>query len=133
MDLPNDLFNRNMFRSDVYGSCRCGENYFLVIQGVSTDIISYRDRQVEMNLVSKHPTVHPVPEKWVALGRVNLKMEFVGFWAKLGIIFVAFLDSLHRMGSNIFSGSYPCVQLTRRKYRGELIVHCLHDVIRTKQ
>ena len=27
-------------------------------------------------------------------------MEFVGFLAKLGILFIAFLDSLHRMGSN---------------------------------
>ena len=66
----------------------------------TTDGSPYRGKRVNMHLFYPHATVHPVPEKWVALGGVNLRMEFVGFLAKLGILFVAFLDSMHRMGSN---------------------------------
>ena len=71
-------------------------------KGFSTDVIPTEDirvenRRVEMNLFQKRTTI---PEKWVALGGVNLAMEFVGFLAKIGILFIAFLDSLHRMGTN---------------------------------
>ena len=37
----------------------------------------------------------------MSLNGINLKMEFIRFYAKIGIIFIAFLDSLHKMGANI--------------------------------
>ena len=69
-------------------------------KGVSTDAFSYQEYPVEMSLVYENSTSQPVPQKWIALNGVNLKMGFVGFLAKIGIPFVAFLDSLHKMGTN---------------------------------
>lgn len=53
----------------------------LLYKGSKIDVISYRDRRVEIKSFQKGTTLHPVPEKWVALGEgVNLKMKFVGFF-----------------------------------------------------
>ena len=51
-------------------------------EGSTTDIISTRERRVELNLFQKRTVLHPVTEKRVALGGVNLALEFIVFFGQ---------------------------------------------------
>lgn len=77
--------------------------------GIGTDVISSRgrqvDREIKMNFFNMHPTLQPVTETWMLLNIINLMMEFVGLVAKIGITFIGFLDSLHIMGAYTVSSA----------------------------
>ena len=73
MDCTNHLRARNIFCSDVHAFVDGVNIISWSRNGASTDVISYRDRQVEMKLFNEHPTVHLVSAKWVALGGGQFK------------------------------------------------------------
>ena len=43
---------------------------------------------------------HPLPEDWMVLSTVRLKMGFVGWLNKLGTYFTGMTSSLHQIGDN---------------------------------